>query len=212
MGSVGSVGRIRSVEISSLVDWLDNPNKMSDQDFELLKHGIESEGFLQPILVWERPGGIYEMVDGHHRKSAASQVGYSEIPAEVLPQDYPEEKVQALRLALNRLRGQSNTTSVAKILQGLAQDFPGLDLSLTGYGDQEVQDLLDSLKTDDLDDILNEVGSVALDRDEDTSARSFTLELHYESADDLRAVKKALKRASGGSDLAHGLKVLVGLE
>lgn len=198
------------VPIDKLVDWPDNPNKMTDLDFEMLKYGIETTGFHQNILVWARHGGTFEMIDGHHRKDAAAAVGLAELPAKVLPEDYPPEQVEALRLALNRLRGTQSTTKVAQILTRLSTDYPGMDMALTGYGEEEYQDLIESLNSTELDDILDEVGGISVGS-EDTSGKVFVLELTYETAAELKAVKKALKRAADGGDPAFGLQCLLGL-
>lgn len=198
------------VPIDELVDWPDNPNKMTDLDFEMLKYGIETTGFHQNILVWARPDGTFEMIDGHHRKDAAAAVGLTELPAKVLPEDYPPEQVEALRLALNRLRGTQSTTKVAQILTRLSTDYPGMDMALTGYGEEEYQDLIESLNSTELDDILDEVGGISVGS-EDTSGKVFVLELTYETAAELKAVKKALKRAADGGDPAFGLQCLLGL-
>lgn len=201
---------IQLVPIDKMVAWPDNPNKMSDLDFQMLKYGIETTGFHQNILVWARPDGTFEMIDGHHRMEAAAEAGYVELPAKVLPEDYPLEQVEALRLALNRLRGTQSTTKVAEILSRLSEEYPQMDMALTGYGEEEYQDLISSLQEDKLDDILDEVGGMTV-QDSDDSSKVFTLELTYQTAEELKAVKKALKRAADGGDLAYGLQCLLGL-
>lgn len=204
---------VKLIPIDRCRDWEANPNEMSPEDMDLLRHGMSEAGFLQPILVWARPDDWYDMVDGHHRKDCAKALGYVDVPAHVLPEDFPPEKVDALRLALNRLRGQSSTTAVARHIQRMTEDYPSLDMTLTGYSQQVVDSLLESLSCDDLDDILDEVGSAVITQDDDDKpAKAFTLELSFQTAEELKQVKRVLKKAAGrGNDIAHGVLVLAGV-
>jgi len=56
-----------------------------------LSLAIDKVGFLVPIMVVENEEtGKYEIVDGQHRYEAAVLLGYNEIPAIVLPQEYKD--------------------------------------------------------------------------------------------------------------------------
>jgi ParB-like chromosome segregation protein Spo0J len=44
-----------------------NPNTVAAPEMKLLEHSIAEDGYTQPIVVWERTGRMYEVVDGFHR-------------------------------------------------------------------------------------------------------------------------------------------------
>lgn len=53
-----------------------NPNRMSEQEFELLLRSIEEDGFTQPILV----NKDNVIIDGEHRWRASNTLGMIEVP------------------------------------------------------------------------------------------------------------------------------------
>jgi len=56
-----------------------------------LNIAIDKVGFLDPIkVVKNEENGKYEVIDGQHRYEAAVLLGYKEIPAIVLPQEYKD--------------------------------------------------------------------------------------------------------------------------
>jgi len=44
-----------------------NPNKVAPPEMELLYHSIKENGYTQPVVVWKKEGGRYEVIDGFHR-------------------------------------------------------------------------------------------------------------------------------------------------
>lgn len=49
-----------------------NPNSVAPPEMELLRVSIESDGYTQPIVAWNRDGA-YEVVDGFHRNRVARE-------------------------------------------------------------------------------------------------------------------------------------------
>lgn len=149
-----------------------NPNVMDPTTFELLCKAIANEGFLQPILVYERDDG-FVVVDGVHRSKAATIVrGWSDakfadvfvemnntnrtpaearrdlaaIPAVVAPD---ETRAELLRLALNRMRGELDLAVVWSDLEAmLDQGFSKAELELTGFAEYEIDALADAFSGD----------------------------------------------------------------
>jgi ParB-like chromosome segregation protein Spo0J len=191
-----------------------NPNVMPPADFDRLVANIAAEGFLQPVLVraLENRPDRFEVVDGVHRVRAASEVGLDEVPAVVLPPDYPVEKVRLLQIGMNRLRGQLDLTMVAATLSDL-RDTLGLDLTLSGFSEDDIEGLLAAAAPSDINRILAEQGGGDEPEDRDPSAPVFELRLEFDSAAKLKATKRALKKAAGkGGTLAQGMLRALGIE
>jgi len=112
-----------------------NPNFHPEKQIALLARIIASHGWRTPITVSTRSGFI---VRGHGRYESARLLKCAEVPVDF--QDYAsdEEEWQDL-LADNRIAELSQIDE--SILRGILQDF-NLDIELTGYDFDYVQDLL----------------------------------------------------------------------
>lgn len=82
----------------------ENPNQMSDEDFRGLVEAVRGLDFAQAVTLDRLPSGRYRIVDGSHRKRAATLVGRESLPALVYD-GLGDAQFRALRLALNRWRG-----------------------------------------------------------------------------------------------------------
>jgi len=192
-----------------------NPNQMSAEAFGLLVHGIECEGFLQPVLARDQGDGTLRIVDGVHRARAAKAVGMTHVPAVVLPPEYPVEKERLLQIAMNRLRGELDLTQVAATFAELLRGLEDVDLTLSGFGQHEIDALVRATADINATDLLNEsardisIGKGGGDED----AGVFELLVQFRTADELKAVKRALKKAAGkNKTLGEALLSVLGLE
>lgn len=187
-----------------------NPNRMEPERFAALVQNIRRFGFLQPVLVRPNPKDARRFIscDGHHRVEAATEIGLVEIPAVVA--NMGEEEANALQISMNRLRGELDLSATAGILDLLRDAGWGAsDLGGLGFSLEEVSDLLASLDSDP--DILPE--NIEAPEDDAPPAPEFVLELVFDSADQMRVAKRALRRAAGkGQSLAHGLLHLLAEE
>ena len=107
-----------------------NPRKISDQALDSLVQSIERFGFVDPVIVNDRTGIL---VGGHQRIKAAKKLGLKDVPVVAVNLDEAEEK--ALNVALNKISGEWDLD----LLRGVLEDVQaaGLDLSLTGFSDDE---------------------------------------------------------------------------
>ena len=107
-----------------------NPRKISDQALDSLVQSIERFGFVDPVIVNDRTGIL---VGGHQRIKAAKKLGLKDVPVVAVNLDEAEEK--ALNVALNKISGEWDLD----LLRGVLEDVQaaGLDLSLTGFTDDE---------------------------------------------------------------------------
>lgn len=119
-----------------------NPRKISDSEMESLRRSMRFFGVVEPIIVNKRSGSI---VGGHQRVKAAVAEGIESLPVVWVDLDDPAER--QLNIALNRIRGEWQDEKLAVVLSGL--DDAGADLSLTGFGEAELEALLRPFAADD---------------------------------------------------------------
>lgn len=98
-----------------------NPNKVAPPEMKLLKVSIESDGFTQPIVVWETPEG-YEVVDGFHRHLVGKELGLTHLPVVIINKDRGDrsDRISAT-IRHNRARGKHQVAGMSEIVQELAR-------------------------------------------------------------------------------------------
>lgn len=116
-----------------------NPRRISDDELEALTRSLREFGFVQPVLA-RRDDGI--VVGGHQRLVAARRLGITIVP--VIWLDLPLAQTRLLGLALNKISGSWDEQLLARLLADL-QGSGNLDLTLSGFAEDEVTDLLRSL-------------------------------------------------------------------
>ena len=116
-----------------------NPRRISDAELEALTKSIRQFGLVDPIIA-RRGDGL--VVGGHQRLIAARRLGLKIVP--VVYVDVTDEQAKLLNLALNRIAGSWDQELLARLLAEL-QEAPGVDISLSGFGDDEIAKLLKSL-------------------------------------------------------------------
>ena len=70
-----------------------------------LAEDISQNGVLQPLIVRPKQGGRYEIIAGHNRRDAASDVGYKEISCVVRQLDDDEALIQMISTNLKQRTG-----------------------------------------------------------------------------------------------------------
>ena len=133
---------VRSVPLKRLKPAPYNPRvelKPGDAVFESLKQSIESFGCVEPI-VWNRRSGY--VVGGHQRLAVLQTLGHKQ--TDVVVVNLPPDREKALNLALNKIVGDWDERKLADLLQDLTRD-PTFDLSLTGFGRGELDELIAEL-------------------------------------------------------------------
>jgi len=120
-----------------------NPRRIGDDELEALTRSLREFGFVQPVLA-RRHDGI--VVGGHQRLLAARRLGIATVP--VIWLDLPREQARLLGLALNKISGSWDEQLLARLLAEL-QTTPELDLTLAGFGDDEIGRLLKTLEARD---------------------------------------------------------------
>jgi ParB/RepB/Spo0J family partition protein len=193
----------------------DNPNRMEEATYTALVENIRKEGFLQPVLVARDPAAPsdgYEIIDGHHRVRAAIELGYDSIPCVV--ENFDPQTAAALRLGMNRLRGELDLSAAARILANLEKEgWDKVDLAITGYSPGEISDLLSAVAHTG-EDVMPEAIESPPEPDPEPNEPA-VLEIAFPSKEEMKlmraALKKASKEAGNKGNLAAGLRLLVEL-
>jgi DNA modification methylase len=130
---------IRNVPLTRLKPAPYNPRvelKPGDPVFEQLKRSIETFGIVEPII-WNRRTG--HVVGGHQRLEVLRHLGRTH--AEVVVVDLVLAREKTLNLALNKIVGAWDEPKLAELLSELGR-VPDIDLGLTGFGRDEISELL----------------------------------------------------------------------
>jgi ParB-like chromosome segregation protein Spo0J len=125
------------VPLGSLTPYERNPRRGS---IELLKDSLTRHGQYRPIVVNAR---TREVLAGNHTLHAAAELGWQDIAATFV--DVDADTAARIVLIDNRANDQAGYDDV--ILAGLLQELPSLDG--TGYGDDDLAQLIARLSDDD---------------------------------------------------------------
>lgn len=148
---------VEYADVTSLRPSDDNPRVMPEEEMLALEHSIQGFGLVDPIIVRREDRTA---IGGNQRLVAAQRLGLRQIPVVFL--DLSEDKAKLLNLALNRIQGHWDEPKLAALLQEL-DSLPDLDLSLSGFDREEIDellarvealDILDSDEQFDLDEAL----------------------------------------------------------
>jgi DNA modification methylase len=118
-----------------------NPRRIGDEELDALERSIREFGFVQPVLAWRQDRTV---IGGHQRLVAARRLGLITVPVTYL--DLSIEQARLLNLALNKISGTWDEQLLARLMADLQTD-PAVDLTLSGFGEDEVRDLLRNLET-----------------------------------------------------------------
>lgn len=125
-----------------------NPRKRltpEDSEYQKLKASIETFGYVDPIII-NKDGTV---IGGHQRLFVLQDLGYDEADVAVVDLNKNDEK--ALNIALNKISGEWDEERLASIFAEL--DVEGYSLNLTGFTDDEIFKLNESLAGSELEDI-----------------------------------------------------------
>jgi DNA modification methylase len=166
-GQIGMTGTtlltVEMVPIDQLRPDPANPRRISDEELDSLERSLRQFGFVQPVLARREDGTV---IGGHQRLLAARRLGLTTVPVTYL--EVSVEQARLLNLALNKISGSWDDALLARLLAEL-QASPEVDLSLSGFGEDEISDLLRSL---DVRERRERVESFDLDEALDEARRS----------------------------------------
>ena len=135
----------KEIKISELKHPSYNPREIKQEDIEALKKSIEKFGLRGLVVINTYKGREGIIVGGNMTVMALRELGWQAIPEKNTDfVSLPGKEEKALSLALNKIaqRRDWNDEKLADIMWEL--NHSDFDLSLTGFGEVEISNLLDS--------------------------------------------------------------------
>src|SRR5664280_607980 len=117
-----------------------NPRRIGEEELDALERSLRQFGLVQPVLARREDRTV---IGGHQRLVAARRLGLTTVPVTWL--DVTVEQARLLGLALNKISGSWDDALLARLLADL-QVAPDVDLTLSGFGEDEIGDLLRKLE------------------------------------------------------------------
>jgi ParB-like chromosome segregation protein Spo0J len=106
-----------------------NPNQVAPPEMKLLELSIKSDGFTQPIVVWQTDDG-YEVIDGFHRHKVGQKLGLTHLPVVVINSERTDKGDRiAATIRHNRARGKHLVAGMSDIV---------LELKRRNWSDEKI--------------------------------------------------------------------------
>lgn len=186
--------KIVEVDIDTIQPNLWNPNVVSDDDMEKLRHSIEM-GYFQPIVLWHKDNS-YIIIDGEHRWRIMKEKGYNKIEALVLEDKdllevgrklglegvTSEEIAKSLTYLLNKARGDIDVVLLAEMVSSMKFAENLLRLSK-----QEIEVLEVINKTPE-----SELEVIKEEKEEENPTVMLRIKLTHQEYEEWKKLKKSL--------------------
>ncbi|MDO8615024.1 MAG: site-specific DNA-methyltransferase [Dehalococcoidia bacterium] len=130
---------IEHVTIDALRPDPANPRRISDAELESLTRSIQQFGLIDPVIARREDNTV---IGGHQRLLAARRLGFKTVPVVFL--DITPENARLLNLALNKISGSWDRELLGRLLADL-ESVPDIDISLSGFGEDEIAKLLKTI-------------------------------------------------------------------
>jgi DNA modification methylase len=133
--------QIEHVAIGELKPDPANPRRISDEELESLTRSLREFGMPLPIIARAEDKTV---IGGHQRLLAARRLGWKTVPVVFL--DLSQDQARVLNLGLNRISGSWDNELLGRLLAEL-HSLPTVDISLTGFSDDELKKHLKGLES-----------------------------------------------------------------
>jgi DNA modification methylase len=133
---------IEHVAPDTLLPYAGNPRTISAGQMAALQRSIRQFGFVDPLVVRRADRTV---IGGHQRLEAAKTLGLKTVP--VVFVDLTESEASLLNIALNKISGDWDLEQLGQILTEL-RDLPDVDVSLSGFDTQELEDLFAEMEAE----------------------------------------------------------------
>lgn len=140
---------MRLVPLSQLVPYVNNARTHSKAQVTKLRSSLREFGFINPVII-DRDFGI---IAGHGRVLAAKEEGIDQVPC-VFVDHLTEAQKKAYIIADNRMAMDADWDEDLLRIEIEALQAEAFDVSLTGFEEKEIADLLstdDDVKDDEFD-------------------------------------------------------------
>ena len=159
---------LEEVSVDELIPYVNNSRTHSDEQVTQIASSIKEFGFTNPILIDESKG----IIAGHGRLMAAKKLGIDNVPCITL-EGLSEAQKKAYVIADNKLALNAGWDMDLLKVDIEALDDLDFDLSLLGFDDLELEDILNSV---------DEVGLPLLADGDKEPFQQMTFTMHDEQA------------------------------
>lgn len=128
--------KIKQVEISKLVPYVNNARTHSDSQVAQIAASIKEFGFRDPILIDEDN----MILCGHGRVLAARKLGLEEVPT-ISTEGMSDTQKKAFIIAHNKIATNAGWDDELLAIEFEELKLEGYDFSLTGFGEDEINAL-----------------------------------------------------------------------
>ena len=105
-----------------------------DKEYQDIKRSIVEFGLVEPLVI----NKDMTIIGGHQRLKVLKELNFTTIPCIIVNLDKTKEKM--LNIALNKIAGDWDRAKLKDLLEEL--DTGEFDISLTGWDEQEIEDLM----------------------------------------------------------------------
>ena len=138
------------VSLDKLIPYVNNARTHAPEQIKKLRSSLREFGFINPVII-DRDFGI---IAGHGRVLAAREEGITEVPC-VFVDHLTEAQKKAYIIADNRMALDAGWDEELLRVEIESLQAEAFDISLTGFGDDEIADLFgkdkDKVEDDDYD-------------------------------------------------------------
>ena len=138
---------MRLVSLDKLVPYVNNARTHSAEQINKLRSSLREFGFINPVII-DRDFGI---IAGHGRVLAAREEGITDVPC-VFVDHLTEAQKKAYIIADNRMALDAGWDEELLRVEIESLQAEAFDISLTGFGDDEIADLFGKDAGDTKDD------------------------------------------------------------
>ncbi len=120
---------LRTIKLEKLLPHPDNPNRMSNTNFDKLVRNIKQTGRYEPLLVRPHPdkAGCFQIINGFHRYQAIKQLCYK--TANVVIWNIDDHQTDILLATINRLSGTDVLEKKLALLRKLNSKMSARELA-----------------------------------------------------------------------------------
>jgi len=142
--------KIINKNINDIKEYENNAKEHPEWQIEQIANSIQEFGFNDPIAI----NGDDQIIEGHGRLLAAKQLGLSEVPCIIL-NGLTEIQERAYIIAHNKTTMNTDFDLDRLQYELNALKVEGFDLSLTGFSDYEIENLLTENEEINLDEFIS---------------------------------------------------------
>lgn len=166
--------KTKLINLDEITPYENNAKEHPDWQIAQIKNSIEQFGFNDPIAVNENMG----IIEGHGRYLAAKELGLKEVPCIILSGMTADEE-RAYIIAHNKLTMNTGFDLEALEYELNALKVEDFDLSLTGFNQDDIENILYENEEINALDSIAEGGYSSLADEMRDSAESFTVSFNF---------------------------------